>query len=316
MCVVVCCGLFASCEMKETPVPPLPPGEAVTSDVSMGGSYAYQVFFDLETNTAVSKNQKVDWDLGFEASAEGFHVVLNTGKSMFAYDSGTSDFNAADSAGKKVHKLYDVSSGNLDSTAIGDWRTDKHVFFIDRGYDPNANALGFKKIQVLSVDDHTYQVKMSNLDGSGLVEKTLEKDSAYNFMFLSLESGNLATVEPPKTKWDIAFTQYTTIFYDPDFLPYLVTGCLINRYHTSAAADSVTAFGSIDQAAASGLTFATTIDVIGYDWKTFDGTRYTVNPAKNYVIKNRNGYYYKLHFLDFYGVTGEKGNPVFEFQRL
>jgi hypothetical protein len=36
----------------------------------------------------------------------------------------------------------------------------------------------------------------------------------------------------------------------------------------------------------------------------------------NYVVLDREGYFYKLRFISFYNNSGEKGYPTFEFQRL
>ena len=311
-------GSLCSCEVAEKGIPkPVPaPTNAVTSQVSMGATYDYQIYYDLETNKAVSQNLKSIWDVAFEASSDGFHVILNTSKSMFAHNSGTNNFDAADTAGKLNTLLYDASSGNLDSTAIGDWRSAKNVYFIDLGYDASGNHLGYKKLQILSSDATSYEVKMASLDGSDMIQKVVTKDSNYNFMFMSLTGGTMVTVEPPKNTWDLAFTQYVTIFYDPGLLPYLVTGCLLNHYQTSGAKDSLIAFDSVNLNFVQSDTLSKTIDVIGYDWKTYNGTKYTTNSAMIYFIKNRNGHYFKLHFLDFYNQSGEKGNPMFEFQQL
>lgn len=311
-------ALLHSCDIKEKglPKPVVVPSDAVITQVSMGATYQYQIFYDLEGNRVVSQNLKVAWDLGFEASADGFHIILNTGKSMFAYNSGSSNFETADTAGKLNQMLYDVPSGNPDSTAIGDWRVAKNVFFIDRGYDASGNHLGYKKVQFLSVDANAYDIEMADLNGANNIQKTISKDSAYNYVSLSFTTGEVVTVEPVKTSWDIVFTQYTHIFYEPAFTPYLVTGCLLNRYKTSAAKDTVTAFNVIDLAFAQKAALNISINEIGYDWKTFNGTKYTTNPNWIYLIKNRSGNYFKLHFLDFYNATGEKGNPLFEFQKL
>ena len=42
-------------------------------------------------------------------------------------------------------------------------------------------------------------------------------------------------------------------------------------------------------------------DVIGYDWKyyNFDAGLYTIVPGLAYVIKDRDGFYYKLRFSIF-----------------
>jgi len=58
--------------------------------------------------------------------------------------------------------------------------------------------------------------------------------------------------------------------------------------------------------------------VIGYEWKyyNFDAALYTIEPGLAYVIRDRDGFYYKLRFIDFYSEGGEKGYPKFEYVRL
>ena len=55
-------------------------------------------------------------------------------------------------------------------------------------------------------------------------------------------------------------------------------------------------------------------DDIGYNWKyyDFDNEIYNVDLYINYIIKNQEERYFKLHFLDFYNNNGEKGYPLFE----
>ena len=62
-------------------------------------------------------------------------------------------------------------------------------------------------------------------------------------------------------------------------------------------------------------TFSTNVNTIGYDWKAYTGSTYVTYSHMNYIIRNRNGIYYKLHFIDFLA-AGIKGNPKWEFQRL
>ena len=67
-----------------------------------------------------------------------------------------------------------------------------------------------------------------------------------------------------------------------------------------------------------GLGLTNQSDVIGYDWKyyDFDDGVYTIEPDHNYVIRDRDGFIYKLRYIDFYSDLGEKGYPTFEFVRL
>jgi len=317
--ILIVCGLFASCDVDERAVPKPAPGDAMNAEVTMGADYAWQLYFDLETGQMVSKNKKTDWDLGFETTAEGFHVVINSGKSMFVYNTHSNDFAAmSDTAGKLSERLWDAPSGSFDSTAIGDWKTDKNVYFVDLGYDEAGTRLGFKKIQFLNVDGTSYEVKFADINGSNLVQRTIAKDADYNLVFLSFQTSDLVKIEPPKDRWDLVFTQYTHIFYDTtaEILPYLVTGCLINRNNTFAAKDTAVTFATIGLDLAESITLTPALNAIGYDWKTFNGTTYATNSKANYIIKNRNGFYFKLHFLDFYSATGEKGTPTFEYQKL
>src|SRR5690606_8382971 len=125
------------------------------------------------------------------------------------------------------------------------------------------------------------------------------------------------TVEPVKEGWDLAFTQFTHIFHAPDYLNYGVVGCLTNTHNTlSLKVTDGTAFEDIDYEYASDLVLSNDRDIIGYDWKTFlyDQNKYLVHSEKVYIIKDHEGDLYKLRFIDFYNMIGQKGVPTFEFQ--
>src|SRR5690606_17308263 len=126
----------------------------------------------------------------------------------------------------------------------------------------------------------------------------VKKDEAYNFSFVSFTDKKQLTIEPPKNTWHIAFTQYTHMFTDPP-IPYMVTGCLLNRSNIEAAIDSVTAFADISYEMISAYEFSPAINTIGYDWKAYTGSTYVTNAKVSYIIKGGDGIYYKLHFIDF-----------------
>lgn len=311
--------LFSSCEKEELPITPHDPGDIITATVNMDASYKWQIYFDLKTNSIVSQNLKSDWDLGFEASTAGFHVVLNTSKGMYAWNTGDTNFaTISDTLGFSFHKKWDETSGNLDSTAIGDWRNTGNVFIIDRGYNELGLHQGFRKIIFQSVDTMNYIIQFANMDGSDEAIYQITKNDNYNFTFFSFNNlGETKIIEPPKSDWDICFTQFTYIFYDEiPITPYLVTGCLLNRYNTQAKMDSAIDFNDIDYDYAVSKTLSILINEIGYGWKGFNGVSYVTYPEMNYIILDSEGEYFKLHFIDFYNSLGVKGNPTFEFQRL
>ena len=309
--------VYFSCKHQELPVEKHNPGSLITASVNMESNYKWQIFYNLKKNVVVSQNLKTSWDLGFETNAEGFRIILNTSKAMFALNTGIQDFSTvSDTNGFFNNRTWDYPSGSMDSTAIGDWRNSNTVYLIDRGYNENGLPLGFKKVVFLNVTETQYTVRFSNLDGTNDVTRTITKDPRYNFVFLLLnETGEVPIVEPPKDAWDICFTQYLHIFYDP-YQPYLVTGCLHNRYNTLAAADSVLPFSGITIADTGKFNLSPNINAIGYEWKKFDGNIYITSSYINYLIKNSDGYFYKLRFINFYDESGTKGNPVWEFQDL
>ena len=61
-------------------------------------------------------------------------------------------------------------------------------------------------------------------------------------------------------------------------------------------------------------SFNTNEDVIGYDWKEydFDTGIYAIFPDHVFIVQDVEGYFYKLHFTDWYNAAGQRGNPRFE----
>ena len=63
-------------------------------------------------------------------------------------------------------------------------------------------------------------------------------------------------------------------------------------------------------------------DFIGHEWKDVEvdvnsnTAVYVVNSDKIYIVKDTEGFYYKLRFISYYNELGEKGFPVFEHKRL
>ena len=318
--IVLIAMVLGSCQKKELPVKPHDPGNVTTATVDMGQPYKYQVYYSLKNNTAVGQNVKTTWDVAMEPSAAGYRVVLNSSKSMFALNTGKTAFAAvsiADTVGFSVSRKWDEASGNMDSTAIGDWRDTKMVYILDRGYDENGVSSGMQKMQLLSVTDTGYTLRFAAMDGTGDTTIEVKKDTAYNLAFVSFTTKGQVTVEPPKATWDISFSQYTYIFYDMDPpIPYLVTGCLLNRNKTMAIMDTARTFDQINYSTTTSYNMAADISTIGYAWKTYGGTGYVVNTKYNYVIRSGEGVYYKLHFTGFYNSTGKQGHPKWEYQPL
>jgi hypothetical protein len=294
--------------------------------------YTNQIYFDLEKGEEVSVNNKNEWDLGFESSAEGSHIILNTSAFMVAANTGITDFNqVTDTTG--LQWKFDKSDGNLDSTAIGSWFSigqfdtiySQNVFIINRGYTDLGMLRGLKKIQFDRVSVNQFHFRFANLDGSEEHDFSVQKDPEVSFTCFSFtDRGQQLSFEPPFDTWDILFSQYTTLLYTDEGnpYPYLVTGVLLNRRNVEASIDTIHDFSSIDNQEAESLELHSTLDYIGYDWKKLEGdvnsgnVTYTIVPGRSYIIRNRKGFIFKLRFTGFYNNQGEKGYPTIEFKLL
>ena len=305
-----------SCEKEEKPVRKHVPGDSITNSFEMGSDYRKQAFYDLKTNTFVSENLKESWDLGFENGVNGNHIILNSSNFMGAARVENVSFNnVIDTDG--LTWQWDASSGNLDSTAFDSLELGNIVYVIDNGLDLQGVSKGFCKLMLTSITTTSYSFKVANLDGSLEEDITILKDNNLNFIGYSLNNRVVVDVEPPKTEWDLMFSQYVH-YFDLQDEAYLVTGILTNRYEVQVAEVFDKDYEAITNEDITSLNFSSNIDIIGYDWKEFDFSSgaYIVYSDKNYIIKSTEGIYYKLHFIDFYNKQGDKGTPVFEVQEL
>ena len=311
--------LLFACEKKELPVPAYDRGDVITAQVELTTTYKNQVWYSLSENRVVSTNFKTAWDLAFEASATGFHVIMNTSKSMRIYKTNFTDMaQVTDTTGLGIHQNCDNPNGNPDSTAIGDWQSNNTVYVINRGYNELAQHQGYYKFRIVSANFSQYTIEYADLYGSGGAHtRTVIKDAERNFVAYSFTTNAQVNIEPAKTDYDLCFTQYTHVFYDP-FQYYLVAGALSNSYNTRVIGISDKPFSDITISDTTNRNFSRKWDAIGYDWKTYDIATgvYTVDITKCYIINDSKGFYYKLHFIDFYNSGGIKGYPKFEFKKI
>lgn len=322
--------VLSSCFKEDDPMPPF---TEKTTTIEMTEYYQYQVYFDLGTDSILTSVDKNIWDLEFECADSSWHILLNTSAFMYAGNTGQKEFDLVnDTTG--LDWRYDKSNGNPDSTAIGSWFElngndtiyPNHVYIIDRGLTHLGVFRGLKKIVFTEVNGAGYHFKYANLDGSELTEFFIARDFDRNYIQFSFDNGGeRMQLEPLKDDWDILFTMYTTLLYtnEGDPYPYVLTGVLSNYNLVSVATDSTMAFDNIDLDYAKSLDISTNKDAVGYEWKYLDGDpssggsfSYQVHDDWTYVIKNRNGVYFKLRFIRFYNEVGVKGYPTFTYQVL
>lgn len=301
-------------------------GDLELGIAEMTSSYTNQIYYNLAENTTVKTNIFANWDIGFACSDTSWNIVLNNAKNMLGGNSFLKEFSeVTDESNYELR--FDRSDGNPDSLAFTGWYStdgdsavsNGYVFLVDRGWDENFNSLELKKIQIELPTQDSYLVRYADLNGDNEETVTIQKDSTLNYICFSFDTG-IVDAEPPKEDWTLRFTFYRTWYQDNEgiFQPYTVTGALLNPHKVKAMKDTTMNFTDIDLAFAQNLPLSKNLDIIGFDWKLYDfeGNFYTVQDQWNYVIEDEEGYFYRLHFVDFYNDNGEKGYPTFQFSRL
>jgi len=324
---IVACSLLISCEKAEKALVLPPPTGASHASVDLGANYDKQIFFDFETGKSVFTSNPYSWDLAFEAAADGKNVFMNGGKDIYVYNIGIKELSKITELPTGVNSSgsgwqYDASCGLPDGTGIGEWygvagatKAEVYIVRIASGV--------FKKMRILNNTETSYTIEWAPLESTDApIIVQIEKDSSYNYAYYSFKDG-IVKPEPAKSTWDVVFTRYRPLVFHNTaqvYVPYPVTGVLLNPTDTKAAVDSITAFAQITLQQAVDIPSSKCRDVIGYEWKSIDlygiGGKYTVDRSKNFILHTRKGQLYKLRFLDYYNSSGQKGCPLFEYERL
>lgn len=321
--------LISSC-IKEDKIIKLPKtsGDTRINSVNLGRDYTTQLFYNLNNDSTWQNDYRI-WDLGFENSLNGYHIILNGGKEVQIQETKNHFYDTNFVIEPNQWKWDNPSEINLD-LAFNNWNDtnacdllnplghSRHiVYIVDRG---STEVDRYKKLIIEAVDYSAYIIRYSNLDNSNLIELIVPKLANKNYIYCALNSqGSLLDIEPAKNKWDVLFTRYRHIYYDMiPVTPYQVTGLLLNPYNVSVARDSIIGFDNITIDNAIKLDYHREKDFIGFNWKhyNFSTARYEVRTNLTYIVKSISGYYLKLRFTDFYDENGIKGCPKFEIKRL
>ncbi len=321
-------GLLTSCFKEDIKVyiPPLLGSDIVV----LGNSYNSQVWVDLNGFDHKATHKIDSWDLAFSSDANSFDVRLNSAKMMYAGTNEIKDFENVTSE-EGISMTFDASSGNTDSLAFGGWYemnegaselaiSKGYIYVVNRGFDESLNELGYKKVSI-NILDGNYVIRYANLDGSEENSLTIPKDDSFNYIHFSFEN-QIIQIEPPQNEWSLKFSRYSTILTTNagDPYDYNVVGVLLNPYKVLAAETDtlVHPYESIQLPDTIYYQFTNQNDLIGYDWKDYDDVEdfYEVYTGKSYIIKDRDGYFYKLHFISFYDAMGNKGSIKYQIERL
>ncbi|WP_228439902.1 HmuY family protein [Chryseobacterium phocaeense] len=317
---------------------------------------------DPETKGPVQTfTRRTDWDLALY-SGDKFKVVLNSSIMMAAGKiPNVTNFNQVTEASvaslkdlvqvanfNPANEVYiDDVKGNFPTgyTAIEEIKADDSgnaIYLVNMGKEiytgsvavgsiaTGGDSRGWKKVQILRITDG-YKVKSADLDGGNYSEINVIKNTAYNYNFVSLKDKKEVFIQPEKNKWDLCFTVFTNVisgagsYIYGDFVTNNNVGG-VGAYEVMVTSGSgIEAYNNFKIADVDQSKFVYNDHrVIGSNWRNPVGTNgLEVYGDRFYVIKDRDGFYFKLKFTrltkdvtDANGQAGERGFPQFEYKPL
>lgn len=204
--------------------PEIPSLGAILQPAVGGPNQPNQVYVDLST----SKTDAIprgSWDFGFSTGAE-YRVILNGALKMAVKKLETTDITLPQTADATVavgggtilasNGFVDNPTGVLEGAGAGVGTAiaavaandaENKVYLVNLGFavstatagvgsvSLDGEARGWKKIRILR-SGNGYKIQYADLSATTFTEKTIAKDSNFNFAFFSLSEGKTVTVEP------------------------------------------------------------------------------------------------------------------------
>lgn len=295
-------------------------------------TYANAVYFDLSGNNQTGVDRK-SWNLGFYTGAD-FRVILNPNYQSTAKATAKSDINAvtlADTVGIVLDHdpsntatvtLADDWTGDISKTAIAAISAtdaDNKVYLYS--FEDNKTRDKWFKVKITR-NGTGYKVQYARIGSTTIKTLDVPKNADFNFVFASLETDKVVSVEPRTKSWDFSWS-YST--YNSGLsTPYWVQDYVaINRLGGVSGSQIMTSttltYDSFKEADIAAVTWSTAADVIGTKWRTTAGapgstTTAGVRTDRFYLIKDAAGNIYKLQFLNYIAADGgERGKPTFKY---
>lgn len=307
-------------------------------------------------------NNRTDWDLALY-SGSAFKVVLNSSIMMAAAKiPNVTDFSQVNETSvatlktqvqvanfNPANEIYiDDVKGDFPSgyTAIEEIKavdSQNAIYLVNMGKKiatgnvpvgsvaTGGDSRGWKKVQILRAAEG-YKVKYADINGDNYQEITINKNAAYNYNFISLENNREVFIQPEKKKWDLCFTVFTNIISGAGSYVYAdfvttnnVGGTGAYEVIVPAGASGVEAYNNFKTSDIDQAKFVYNDQrTIGANWRNPVGVNgLEVYGDRFYIIKDANGFYFKLRFTrltkaetDSFGVKGERGFPSFEYKPL
>lgn len=347
--------LFQSCiNDNEDPVAVSRVEGSVVSPTVGGPTQPNQVWFDLSSGTE-TKTNRTDWDLAFY-SGNQFKVVLNSSIMMAAGkipNATNIDLVKESDLALLKEKVqvanFDVSNETYIDTVTGNYLSgytaiseisaidsDNGIYLVNLGRDvyqgtvsigsvtTGGNLRGWMKVQIIR-NANGYKIKYADLKSTTHKEFNIDKNSDYNFTFFSLKNDKEVMIQPEKKHWDLCFTVFTntiegagSYIYADFVLNNILAGAGAYEVIATAPATGAEAYNNfkLENVVASKFIF-NDHRAIGGNWRNPVGANgLETYGDRFYVIKDAEGYLFKIRFTRMTSPEGVRGYPQFEYQPL
>ena len=282
--------------------------------ISLNSGYTNQSFFSMQNGETLNIPND-DWDLAFSTDAFSATIRINDGKGveLYTYHLGdTSSWNNINTSTPNIliNPMYnsdtDWGYGAFDTNQTGGfdygwgvYNLQNHHIIGDSLFLIKSINGNWKKLWLEKKASGEYQFKYAELDGTNEISQNILASNYANkrFIYFSLDNSNIIDREPISSEWDITFTKYITSVQG---MAYPVTGVLGNVGIEVAQADNIS--NPLNYNDYTSHNFESTINTIGYDWKSYQGS-YVVDPNRCYFVKDYQQNIWRLVFTEFDGTS-------------
>lgn len=187
---------------------------------------------------------------------------------------------------------------------------------------------GWKKIRILR-HQNGYKIQFANLQETTHQEFVIAKTNEAHFQFFQMETVSLKEIQPQKNKWDLCFTVFTNVIDNPAInaaTSYIFPDMVLHNTLSSvgvyqikvAAGQGETAYNQFKKENIDETKFIKNDQrTIGSSWRTTTGANGAeVFSDRFYVLKDPDGFYFKIRFLKMKNTEGYRGFPEFEYKPL
>lgn len=295
--------------------------QVITDTVHTNPSYANDNYYTLSDGNQYTVN-RTNWDLAFASDGMGGQATTiringGIGTELYVYSNDTSDWSALDTTGFNwsQNQLFNSDEsweiGAFDNMTLfgpfdvgwGNYNSSTHNILGSRLYILKLSNGTYRKIVIDGLIGGVYSFRYAELTGAnqtvGVVTKT--NHVGKDFGYYSILNNTHLDREPASSSWDLVFTKYITMLALNTYYP--VTGVLA---HQDARIAQVGNVNNVYTEPHTGHTYDSLINVIGYDWKSWNGSSYDIEDSLVYFVQNQNNHIFRLVFTDFTGSsTGE-----------